>query len=96
MRSLRWGGTIYYSYLDVYESGSLVREQSDWGGAARLGLQRQLGSPGTRPRLLDFSVRYEQYGAESSVLENSQTGSVFTAGDTDGWLSISLGLIVGI
>jgi len=25
MRSLRWGGTLYYSYLDVYESGAFLR-----------------------------------------------------------------------
>jgi len=96
IRSLRWGGMIYYSDLGIYESGTFVREQSDWGGAARFGLQKRLGSPGTRPRLLDLSVRYEQYRAEASLLVDPETGDTFMAADTDAWVSITLGFIVGI
>ena len=97
IRSLRWGGTIYYSYYDVYETGSLVREQSDWGGAARAGLRWRLSPRGARPRLLDLSVRYESYSAERSVLVvDSETGAGYTAEDRDVWLSVSLGLVVGL
>jgi len=96
MRSLRWGGTYYYSYLDVYESGSLVRELSDWGGSARIGLQWRLGARGAKPKLLDLSIRYETCGAEASLLENPDTGAVFTAEDRDVWIGVSLGLVVGI
>ncbi|MBU0743660.1 hypothetical protein KKA85_14665, partial [bacterium] len=96
MRSLRWGGTLYYGYLDIYESGSLVRELSDWGGSARFGLQRRLSARGAKPRLLDLSVRYESYGAEASLLENPETGTMFTAADRDIWVGVTLGLIMGI
>ncbi len=96
MRSLRWGGTLYYGYYDIYQTGSFVREQSDWGGAARLGLRWRLGGPGVRPRLLDLSLRYEQYHAEASVLEDPSTGEMFMAEDRDAWVSLSLGLVVGL
>jgi len=96
MRSLRWGGTFYYSYYDIYESGSLVRELSDWGGSARFGVQLRLSSRAAKPRLLDLSVRYERYGAEASLLENPDTGETFLAEDRDIWVGVSLGLIVGL
>lgn len=96
MRSLRWGGTLYYSYYDVYETGSFVREQSDWGGSVRLGLRWRLADRGAKPRLLDLSLRYEQYRAEPSVLEDPVSGTLFTAEDHDAWVSLSLGLVVGL
>lgn len=96
MRSLRWGGTFYYSTYNVYQSGSWVRELSDWGGSARCGVQLRLGSRGAKPRLLDLSVRYERYGAEASLLSNPDTGELFLAEDHDIWVGVSLGLIVGL
>jgi hypothetical protein len=95
MRSLRWGGEYFSGYTGYYQSGSLVREFSDWGGHLRTGLQLFKKSRSPKPKYLDISVRYEFYEAERNVLTNT-SGETLYADDRDSWLGVSIGIVIGI
>lgn len=95
MRALRWGGALFWGYNGLYQSGSLVRELSNWGGGARLGLRHVLGDPARR-RWLDVSLHYETYAADPTLLENPESGLVLSAGDRDTWVGLTVGMVLGI
>ena len=93
MRSLRWGGDLFFSQYGTIQGGASVRELSDWGGSVRLGLQHRLGSRPGPPVFVDLSVRYEAYGADESLLADPLSGAEIRAINHDRWVAVSLGLI---
>ncbi len=95
LRSLRWGGTLFWGYGTVYQSGSLVREMSDWGGGLDVGLRRRLGEAGSR-RWLTATLHAETYAADPVLLEDATNGNRLIADDHDDWIGVSIGLVMGI
>ncbi|MDO9695839.1 MAG: hypothetical protein Q7W56_14055 [Candidatus Latescibacteria bacterium] len=95
LRSLRWGGALFWGYGTVYQSGSLVRELSDWGGGLDVGLRRQLGDAGSR-RWLAVTLHAETCAADPVLLQDSTSGDRLLADDHDDWIGVSVGLIMGI
>jgi len=93
MRSLRWGGDLFFSPYGTVQGGSNVRELSDWGGSVRLGFQRRMGDRPESPIFLDVSVRYEGYGADPSILADPVSGAEIRSIDHDRWLALSVGFI---
>lgn len=95
LRSLRWGGTLFWGYGTVYQSGSLVREMSDWGGGLDVGLRRRLGEPGSR-RWLAATLHAETCAADPVLLQDATNGNRLLADDHDDWIGVSVGLVLGI
>lgn len=95
LRSLRWGGTLFWGYGTVYQSGSLVREMSDWGGGLDVGLRRRLGGADSR-RWLAATLHAETCAADPVLLQDAVSGDQLIADDHDDWIGVSVGLVVGI
>jgi hypothetical protein len=100
MRSLRWGGL----FIGTDNSGqsflvdSPVLEVKTWGGAARLGWQKQLPRRGGKPLLLDFQLRWELYAKATMGLAGLNTAGdtiQYLASGRDQWIGFSIGAIFG-
>jgi len=92
MRSLRWGGDDFLTLYGTYDYGAaLVRELSDWGGSAGVGLRRRLGDRVGPPVFLQAGVRVEAYGADPSLLYDPVSDIEIRAPDHDRWLTASIG-----
>ncbi len=96
MRSMRWGGDLFVSPYGYVQSGTTVREFSDWGGSARLGVQWALGGRDGRARYLDLTFRAETYSADPYVLIDPENDAALLADDRDTWWSVTMGLAFGL